>query len=200
MNKTDKLKKALNSFLKDNDAKVLAIILNKAEESGSISYEDIETLVDGDIEDFLLLAFQWRLLLPVRASKAGDWEDRMMITQLGERYQMPNVVRWLVKNALASSEWDPEIAIIEVFKNIGEPDIEKMPILFERMVSGIKGHRINGNRIKSICRDLGLESRVDPLVSELKACGIISHKLSSLTEVSRAGAPLYEVNPSLLVG
>jgi hypothetical protein len=200
MNKTDKLKKALNSFLKDNDAKVLAIILNKAEESGSISYEDIETLVDGDIEDFLLLAFQWRLLLPVRASKAGDWEDRMMITQLGERYQMPNVVRWLVKNALASGEWDPEIAIIEVFKNIGEPDIEKMPILFERMVSGIKGHRINGNRIKSICRDLGLESRVDPLVSELKACGIISHKLSSLTEVSRAGAPLYEVNPSLLVG
>jgi hypothetical protein len=200
MNKTDKLKKALNSFLKDNDAKALAIILNKAEESGSISYEDIETLVDGDIEDFLLLAFQWRLLLPVRASKAGDWEDRMMIPQLGERYQMPNVVRWLVKNALASGKWDPEIAIIEVFKNIGEPDIEKMPILFERMVSGIKGHRINGNRIKSICRDLGLESRVDPLVSELKACGIISHKLSSLTEVSRAGAPLYEVNPSLLVG
>jgi hypothetical protein len=200
MNKTDKLKKALNSFLKDNDAKVLAIILNKAEESGSISYEDIETLVDGDIEDFLLLAFQWRLLLPVRASKAGDWEDRMMIPQVGERYQMPTVVRWLVKNALASGEWDPEIAIIEVFKNIGEPDIEKMPILFERMVSGIKGHRINGNRIKSICRDLGLESRVDPLVSELKACGIISHKLSSLTEVSRAGAPLYEVNPSLLVG
>lgn len=200
MKRIDKLIKALSGFLKVNDAAALAIILDKAEENGSISYEDIETHVKGDIEDLLLLAFQWRLLLPVRAAKAGDWEDRMMIPKQGEQYRMPNVIRWLVKNALVSGEWDPEKAIIEVFKNIGEPDIEKMPILFERMVSGIKGHRINGNRIKSICKELGLEARVDPLVSELKACGILSHKLSSLTEVSRAGAPLYEVNPALLVG
>lgn len=194
------LKKALNVFLKDNDASSLAIILHKAEKNGVILYEDIEKLIQDDVNDLLLLAFQWRLLLPVRAAKAGDWEDRMMVPGVGEQYRMPNVVQCLVKNALASGEWDPEKAIVDVFNNIGEPDIYKMPVLFERMASEIKGHRISGNRIKSICKELGLEARVDPLVSEFKACGIISHKLSSLTEVSRAGTPLYEVNPALLVG
>ena len=80
-----------------------------------------------------------------------------------------------------------------------EPELDKMPLLVGRMASSIKGHRINGNQIKKICNELGLGERIDPMVSELKACGILSHKLSSLTEVSRAGAPLYEINPSLLV-
>ncbi len=200
MKKIDRLKKALSVFLKENDASALAIVLHKAEESGAISYDTIEKLVNVDIDDLLLLALQWRLLLPVRAAKAGDWEDRMFIPGKGEQYRMPNVILYLVKNASASGEWDPEKAIIDVFNNIGEPDVEKMPVLFERIASEIKGHRINGNRIKSICRELGLEARVDPLVSEFKACGILSHKLSSLTEVSRAGTPIYEVNPALLVG
>jgi len=44
-----------------------------------------------------------------------------------------------------------------------------------------------------------LGDRVYPIVSELKACGIISPKLSSLTDSSRVGTPIYELNPSLFV-
>ena len=200
MDRIDNLTKALRSFLNDTDAEEISGLLNKASESDTITFEDAERTVKGDIEDILLLALKWRLLLPVRASKAGDWEDRMMIPRQGEIYHSPNVVRHLVKNAQANGTWEPEKAIIDVFKNIGEPDTDKMPVLVERMASVIKGHRINGNQIKAICKELGLEAKVDPLVSELKACGILSHKLSSLTEVSKAGAPIYEINPSLLVG
>jgi hypothetical protein len=200
MKEIENLEKALSAFLKSKDAAALAGVLHNAEKNGSISYEEVDSLVPDDAEDILLLAFQWRLLLPVRASKAGDWEDRMMIPQIGERYTIPNVVRYLIKNAQENGEWNPEKAITDVFTSIAEPDVDKMTVLFERMVSEMKGHRIKGTSIKNICSELGLVSRVDPLVSELKACGILSHKLSSLTEVSRAGAPLYEVNPSLLVG
>ena len=75
-----------------------------------------------------------------------------------------------------------------------------MPLLVGRMASEVKGHRINGIQIKRICAELGLGDRIDPLLSELKACGIISPKLSSLTDVIRQGSPIYELNPSLLVG
>jgi hypothetical protein len=200
MNKIDNLIKALRSFLNDTDAREISGLLSKSAESGTITFEDAERTVKGDIEDILLLALKWRLLLPVRASKAGDWEDRMMIPRQGEIYHSPNVVRHLVKNAQLNGTWEPEKAIVDVFNNIREPDTDKMPVLVERMASVIKGHRINGNQIKTICKELGLEAKVDPLVSELKACGILSHKLSSLTEVSKAGAPIYEINPSLLVG
>ena len=200
MDKIDNLTKALRNFLNGTDAEEISRLLDRAIEQGTITFEDAERIVKGDIEDILLLALKWRLLLPVRASKAGDWEDRMVIPRQGEIYHSPNVIRHLVKNAQANGIWDPEKAIIDVFNSIGEPDTDKMPALVERIASVLKGHRINGNQIKAICKELGMETKVDPLVSELKACGILSHKLSSLTEVSKAGAPLYEINPSLLVG
>lgn len=196
----DKLEKALNSFLETEDAHKMAMLLAVAMKTGGISYDVARTALDEDPEDILTLGYGWRLLIPARSAKSGDWEDRLLIPQPGETYQMPNVVRHLVENASKTGNWEPEKAIVDVFRSIGEPDLDKMPILVERMASGIKGHRVYGVKIKEICRELGIVERVDALVSELKACGILSHKLSSLTEVSRAGSPIYEMNPSLLVG
>jgi len=42
-----------------------------------------------------------------------------------------------------------------------------------------------------------LGDRVDALIAELKGSGVMSPKLGSLAEVSRAGTPIYELNPSL---
>ncbi len=196
----NKLQKALCGFLNSDDAKKLAQVLQEVLKTGTISYEEAQRIIGGDPEDILTLGYGWRLLLPVRAAKGGDWEDRMLIPQPGEIYQMPNVAKHLAENANRTGHWDPEKAIIEVFRKIGEPDSDKMPVLVARMASKVKGRRINGVKIKKLCAELGLEKRVDPLVSELKACGILSHKLSALTEASRQGSPIYELNPSLFVG
>ena len=196
----DKLEKALSNFLKPEDARKMALLLSAAMKSGKLSYAEAKAILNEDPEDILTLGYGWRLIVPVRAAKSGDWEDRMMIPQPGETYQMPNVVRHLVENASETGSWEPEKAIIDVFRSIGEPALDKMPILVERIASERKGHRVYGVRIKEICKELGLAERVDALVSELKACGILSHKLSSTTDAARAGSPIYEFNPSLLVG
>ena len=196
----NKLQKALGGFLNGEDAHKLARVLEEAVKTGKISYEEARRVINGDPEDVLILGYGWRLLLAIRAARSGDWEDRLLIPQPGEEYEMPNVAKHLVEGAKETGHWDPEKAIVEVFENIGDPDSDKMPILVARMASEVKGRRINGIQIKRICTELGLGDRVDPLLSELKACGIMSPKLSSLTEVSREGSPIYELNPSLLVG
>jgi len=194
------IEKALTSFLESDDAHKMAMLLAEAMKTGDISYDQAKAILNEDPEDMLTLGYAWRVLLPVRAARGGDWEDRMLIPRPGEKYQMPNVIRHLVANSVATGTWEPEKAILEVFRSIGEPDMDKMLVLVERIASELKGHRIYGVKIKEICKELGLVDRVDPLVSELKAVGILSHKLTSLTEVSRAGSPIYELNPSLLVG
>jgi len=196
----NRLQKALGGFLNGEDAHKLAQLLEKAVKTGRVSYEEARRVINGDPEDVLILGYGWRLLLPIRAARTGDWEDRLLIPQPGQEYEMPNVAKHLVESAKETGNWDPEKAVVEVFENIGDPDSDKMPILVGRMASEVKGHRINGIQIKRICTELGLGDRVDPLVSELKACGIMSPKLSSLTEASREGSPIYELNPSLLVG
>jgi hypothetical protein len=195
-----KLKAALSSFLKGDDAAKIAQLLEAIVGSEKISYEEAKAMIGEDTEDILMLGYGWRLLLPVRAAKAGDWEDRMLTAQPREIYQAVNVVKHLVKNANKTGRWDPETAIAEAFEDIGEPEIDKMSILVARIASEVKGHRISGIQIKRLCTELGLGDRVDPLLSELKACGIISPKLSSLTDSSRVGTPIYELNPSLFAG
>lgn len=194
------LQKALETFLNKGDAISLAPLLLNTLEKGQITYREVERALGEDPEDILILCYQWRLLLPLRAAKAGDWEDRMMLPEPGESYHSPNVVRHLIQNAAATGLWDPVQAIKEAFGAIGEPDLDKMVPLVEGIASETRGHRITGMSIVKVCKDLGLEKRVDPLVSELKACGILSHKLGALNEATRAGTMLYEINPSLLVG
>jgi hypothetical protein len=196
----DKLKEALNSFLKGDDATKIAQLLELVVRNRKVTYEEAKAVIGEDIEDILILAYGWRMLLPVKAAKAGDWEDKMLTAQPGETYQAVSVVKHLAENASKSGRWDPEIAIAQAFEDIGEPEIDKMPILIARIASQVKGRRISGVQIKRLCTELGLGDRVDPLTSELKACGIISPKLSSLTDPSRAGTPIYEINPCLLVG
>ena len=196
----DKLQEAMSSFLKADDANKVAKILGEVIKRGKISYEDAGRIINEDPEDVLLLCYGWRLLLPTRAAKSGDWDDRMLILQPGEIYEIPNVTRHLVAGACKTGRWNPENAIIEAFRNIGEPDLDKMSSLVGGMASESKGHRISGIQIKRICTELGLADRVDPLLSVLKACGIMSPKMLSLSETSREGSPIYELNPSLFVG
>lgn len=194
------LEKVLSSFLEAEDAQKLALLLEEAVGKGRITYEEVTRLIGDDAEDILILAYGWRLLLPSRAAHAGDWEDRMLLPRAGEIYQMPNVVKQLVKNAIQAGHWEPEKAILQVFQESREPESEKLLQLVERMASELKGRRIYGVDIKRLCVELGLKDRVDPIVSELKACGIVSHKMASFTDAAREGSPIYEFNPSLLVG
>ena len=41
--------------------------------------------------------------------------------------------------------------------------------------------------------------KVDALIAELKDSGIMSPKLGTLAEVTRARMPIYELNPSLFI-
>jgi len=74
-----------------------------------------------------------------------------------------------------------------------------MPKLIEGLEEQAENHRIAATKIKKIFSESGLGERVDTLIAELKAAGVMSPKLGSLAEVTRAGSPLYELNPSLFI-
>jgi hypothetical protein len=196
----NKLGKALSKLLKNDElTSRLASVLDHASKRGSISYREIDKIVNDNAEDVLLLGNEWRLLLPVRTLKSAAWEDRMLLCEPGEWYQVPNIVRCLVEEASRTGCWDPEHAITKLFKEMGEPAWEKVPKLVKELGKQSKDYRIAAVQIKKTCSQLGLGDRVDTLIAELKGSGVMSPKLSSLAEVLREGAPLYELNPSLFI-
>lgn len=178
----------------------LSQVLAHAAIKGKVSYEEIREIIEDDPEDALLLADEWRLLLPVRTAKSSSWEDRLLIMQDGEAYEIPNIVRYVAREALTTGTWNSENAIGELFKELGDLNCKQIPELVRSIAEEAGSHKITGNQIKMICLRLGLSNRVDSLIAELKAAGIISPALSSLPEVSREGSPIYELNPAVAIG
>jgi len=177
----------------------LAPVLAQASRKGNISYTEVEKIAGDDAEDVLLLGDKWRLLLPVRTRKTAAWEDRLLLCKPGESYEVPNIVRCLLEDASTTGSWDPEHAITKLFEEMGEPAWERMSKLIGRLEEQGEHFRIAAVQIKKTCRELGLGNRVDTLIAELKASGVMSPKLGSLAEVVREGSPLYELNPSLFM-
>jgi hypothetical protein len=88
-------------------------------------------------------------------------------------------------------------AIAEVFKEIEEPAWQQMPELVAELRMKSRNYQISATEIRQICAKVSLGEKVDVLIAELKATGVMSPKLGLIAEVSRAGSPLYELNPSL---
>ena len=197
---SDPLEKALSGIL--SAVKItskLSQVLAYAAVKGTVYYQEIKEIIKDDPEDILLLADKWRLLLPVRTAKSSGWEDRVLLLKDGEKYEMANVIRYLIRDALDTGRWDPEKSIIELFKEFGDPDWEQIPGLVRSIADKATDHKITGNQIKKICLQFGLSNRVDGLIAELKGAGIMSPKLGSIPDVLGARSPIYQLNPSVII-
>jgi len=196
----NKLEKALSRLLSHGElTNRLAQVLARASERGRVSYREVEKIVNGDAEDVLLLGNEWRLLLPVRTLKSAAWEDRLLVAKPEELYEVPNIIRYLVEDARKTGRWEAGCALTDFFRDIGEPNWEQIPKLVERLEKQARDYRVTASQIKTVCNELSLGDRVDALIAELKASGVMSPKLGAIAEVSRAGMPIYELNPSLFI-
>jgi hypothetical protein len=194
------LEKALGDCLEDKElVTALAGVLSRASETGRISYHEVTEIAGASSEDILLMGNKWRLLLPARVDKSGAWEDRQLLCRPEESYQLPNVVRYLVQDAGKTGRWAPMKAVAEIFREIDEPVSQQMPELVQELVTNARNGQVSADQIRQTCVGLGLGEKVDALIAELKAAGVMSPRLGSLAEVARAGSPLYELHPSLLV-
>ena len=193
------LKEALSSFLGNTELTgSLAQILTCVSKKGRVTFHEVEETVGDDAEEILLLGYEWRLILPLRTRRTSSWEDRLLLFNPVELYEIPNIVRCLGKKACETGLWEPGVAISELFREMGDPHWNIIPRLVEKLWERSKNYRITAIQIKEICSGLGLGDRVDSLIVELKGSGVISPKLRSPAEVSRAGAVIFELNPSLL--
>jgi hypothetical protein len=196
----DRLERALSGLSSQGELiNLLARVLAHASERGRVSYHEIEEIISGDAEDVLLLGNEWGLIFPVRTLKSAAWEDRLLLFEPGEEYEIPNIVRYLVEEAKITGRWEAGQALAELFREMGETNWEQIPELVKELGRRAKDYKITAIQIKEICSKLALGNRVDTLIAELKGSGVMSPKLGSLAEVSQAASPIYELNPSLFL-
>jgi hypothetical protein len=179
----------------------LATVLLYASRADRIAYDEAEQLLGKDVGEALLLAVHLRLLIPVRSSNESlNWADAVLLLEPGETFKMPNIARQLVRQAAVLGRLDPEDAVATLFEEMGEPNWNLIPVLVKQLCGKATGQRITALDIQMVCAEIGLADRVGSLILELKGAGIISPKLDVFGEVQRVGAPIYEINRSILLG
>ncbi len=195
------LRTALASFLVDvRLVEALAEVLHRAYEKGRVSYQEVQNMVGANAVDILMAAYEWKLLIPATSARGTqDWEDKLLRFSPGETYLMPSVVRHLVRTAEATSRWEPARALIAAFAAMGEVELDAVTVLVRRMVEQARYLQVDGRQIRGICESLGLGDKAGALIAELKASGAMSPRLGSVGAALKAKAPVYELNPCLLV-
>lgn len=192
------LEQALKSFLQDETLlKELASVLSRFCENDVIIYKQLREIASDNLTELLLELWNWKLIIPIRSSKCGEWDSRILLAEPGESYEMPNISKMLVKNAQLSGIWDSQKAIIDLFKVMDEMEWRKIPDLVLEINHGCIHHTISGSRIGIACARNGLKNKTGAMIAVLKGSGIISPKLMAFAEVARSTSPVYEFNPSV---
>jgi hypothetical protein len=111
------LEQALASFLRDEILlKDLALALSMASENDVTTYDQLKKRSKDHLTDLLLELWDWKMIIPVRSAKCGEWDSRILLAEPGESYEMPNISRVLVRNAEKTGFWDSRKAIIDLFQ------------------------------------------------------------------------------------
>ena len=178
----------------------LDAVLMAACRQPTIAFEEIQQIEPRDIEELLLFAWDWKLLIPIAPPRCSEWDERLMMMEPGERYEMPNISRYLIETVAATGTWDIEGAVLSLYRDMGEPDWRKMPALVTAIAGQAVNHTIGAAAINAACIKAGIKDKTGAMIAILKGGGVISPKLAALGPVARTKAPVYEVNPSVCPG
>ncbi|MBT4511930.1 MAG: hypothetical protein HOC20_06960 [Chloroflexi bacterium] len=184
---------ALSKQFSLEEARCLAQILSGSFMADSISYDDLD--LDPDMkDDMILLAYEKRILLPMKSRRGSAWEDRILTFEETERYHLPRVVRFLIENAKDTGEWNTEPALIKALEEAGEDQIEAIISYLNKLMKRAPKFELEVGVMQAIAAELGLEIDMHDTLDRFVRCGILSPRTQRSLHT---GFSKYEMNPSL---
>ncbi len=131
-NPHENLVTALSSVFTGEDAVCLARLLLSAAPNGEVLYETVD-LPDEIKDEWILWAFEERLLLPRLSRPGGAWQDRLLTMQAGALYFMPPVVQVLIEGASLSGVLDTADTIIRTLPETDKTKAGQLVQLFNTL-------------------------------------------------------------------
>ena len=76
------LEQALKSFLWDETLlEELASVLSQFCENAVTVCEQLREIAGDNLTDLLLELWNWKLIIPIRSSKCGEWDSRILLAE-----------------------------------------------------------------------------------------------------------------------
>ena len=184
---------ALNKRFVSEEAEKLAQILSCGCDNDSIFYDDIDITPEVK-DDLILLAYEERMLLPMKSRLGSAWEDRILSFTEEERYHMPRIVKFLIRKAQSCGEWNCSYAVEEALVEAGENNIKEMKRFLNRLIEMAPKYELDIEIIMAIKNELGFNMDMHDILDRFVRCGIMSPRTGRSLHT---GSAKYEINPCL---
>ncbi len=184
---------SLSNQFSAEEARDLAKLLSCSCQTDSITYEELD-LDDEVKDDIILLAYEERVLLPMKSRRGSAWEDRILAFTEGERYHLPRIVRFLIEDTQKSGQWKIEEAVGKALDEAGENDVTVMVDYLNHIKKLAPRYEVEVGVMQAICNELDLNIDMHDTLDRFVRCGIMSPRTQRSLHT---GISIYEMNPCL---
>ncbi len=124
---------AFLNFFSETDAFLLAELLKNNLCKETIRYQEID-IVESQKKDLILLAFEERILIPVKTRSGPAWEDKILDFRKDGHYFIPPLVKAIVNTICETGKPSCDTAVRETLTHVTHQDISGFPKFTTKIV------------------------------------------------------------------
>ena len=184
---------ALLDFFSKRDAFLLAELLKENLYQETIRYDEID-IKESQKKDLILLAFEERILIPVKSRSGPAWEDKILDFRNEARYFIPPVVKAMVNTICDTGKPSCDTAIRKTLANVIQEDIGGFVKLLQTTMKHAENYTFEAGLMEIFFRKAAVDSDLHDIIDIFVIYGIMSPcpQRSLLT-----GLSWYEINSTL---
>jgi hypothetical protein len=185
--------KALLNFFSKSDAFLLAELLEKNLHKETIRFDEIR-IKESQKKDLILLAFEERILIPVKSRSGPAWEDKLLDFRNDGHFFIPPVVKALLNTIYDTGKPCCDDALRKTLGDVIHEDVGDLIKLLQTTMKHADNHIFETGLMDIFFKELNVDSELHDIIDIFVILGIISPcpQRSLMT-----GLSWYEINTTL---
>jgi hypothetical protein len=184
---------SLLTVFPESDAFLLAKLLKDNLDKKTIRYEEID-IAENQKKDLILLAFEERILIPVKSRSGPAWEDKLLDFGKEGYYFIPPVSKAMLDTMRETGKASCDTAVRKTLLNVVEKDIGGFIALLQTIMTHADNCVFETGLLEIFFRETAMDCDLHDVVDIFVICGIMSPcpRKSLMT-----GLSWYEINSTL---
>ena len=185
--------KALLNFFSKSDAFLLAELLEKNLHKETIRFDEIE-IKESQKKDLILLAYEERILIPVKSRSGPAWEDKILDFRNDGHYVIPPVVKALVNTIYDAGKPCCDDALRKTLGDVIHEDVGDFIKLLQTTMKHVDNYIFETGLLDIFFKELTVGIDLHDIIDIFVIYGIMSPcpQRSLMT-----GLSWYEINGTL---
>ncbi len=165
---------ALLKLFSESDAFLLTELLKDNLYKETIRYEEID-IVESQKKDLILLAFEERILIPVKSRSGPAWEDKILDFRKEGRYFIPPVVKAIVDTMCETGVPSCDTAVRKTLTNVTQENRSGFIKLLQTIMQHASNYTYEAGLLEIFFREAAIDGDLHDIIDIFVIYGIMSH-------------------------